>query len=1268
MLNKHLGEFLLMLCIIFLIGVVHATEAVSPLDKFLSLSDPNCDLQIIHDAVDSDIFQGKEPHTHPTVIFHANSPYDPRTIDVFQARPETVKCFKEIFPMAELLTLAPRFWTISFDDKKLPNLKLITATKSLNPFNQSGHPFTIEHLAQLVFRHANVTPITLFHCIELNTACGWVRLRKISLTDGYAKSVPLIWTGYQFLTCFKETFISFKFYVNPFEKEVWIALFVSIITVLMGMYLSIKFLLRNQRMISFCPWLFVLSTLFEEPPAILDKNWRLISYSALSWEPKTFKDLICWEDGQFRSDANLEELEKHVDPSLLRWYYLAVTTHTNQYSFEGNYTNFPNPYESKNCFKILSPAQEHLSYRVPYFQFLSFLISEYNIVQQFFNSFKNKAVISRATVLLYLNLLHPRKGYFPGGHDYSKNQYLQDEINHKIETEIVDCSKRNVFVTSDEDFHVQYKFLRENYFSKEFYKGRDVLNPQLIALVFFNEGVSKVPRYYEGLIETGIYARIEAEIEARQVLDRIRGEKRVIQDETNISFGLNGAIFTLFIVCGFVILVHVTEAATSLDNILTLLDPNCDLQIIHDAVDSDLFQRKEPQTHPTVIFHANSPYHPRTIDVFQARPGSCHVSLFLINFFRFPQTGLQNKTYDLPRLFDIAQNWQLHFPQDNFKRLIPTKHIYKIIIADSHISSVFCNNLQIFSHDSYNFAVLYISGNRVIKLCTKTSDTLRHVACFEKILRISKLLEDVLSPAPRFWTITFHGKKLTNLKLINAAISLYPFNQRGPPYTGEHLAQVVFRRANVTAISIFDCIDLNAACGWMRLGKISLMDGFAKSVPLMWTGFEFLSCFKETFISFKFYVNPFEKEVWIALIISTGTVLMSMYLCIKFLLDGRKISFSPWLFVLSTVFEQVQEVSDKKLEAHSSFRYILGSWCLVTVVLTNCYNGLMITDLNAPLGSLKPRTFKDLICWEDGQFRSDANLEELEKHVDPSLLRWYYLAVTTHTNQYSLDGNYTNFRNPYQSKNCFKILSAAQEHLSFPVKHFQFVTFLISQYSKSGQVYDPLKKGEVISRATVLLYLNLLHPRQAHFPKGLDYSRNEYLPDEINHKIETEIVDCSQKIVFVTRGENFRVQYKFLRANYFSKEFYKGRDVLDSKLVALVFSREGSSKVPHYYEGLIEAGIYAKIDAEIEARQVLDRGGMPNNRPTIRQFVTGLKPPLAPKQLRMLLQNLSQKDASVTEFWCSPSESTTSTGASILVFKLNNQTTNPNQLNQPHQT
>lgn len=52
----------------------------------------------------------------------------------------------------------------------------------------------------------------------------------------------------------------------------------------------------------------------------------------------------------------------------------------------------------------------------------------------------------------------------------------------------------------------------------------------------------------------------------------------------------------------------------------------------------------------------------------------------------------------------------------------------------------------------------------------------------------------------------------------------------------------------------------------------------------------------------------------------------------------------------------------KVVEQNRYFRLIFGLICLMSVILTNCYTGLMITELNAPQRSSVPKTFKHLVC------------------------------------------------------------------------------------------------------------------------------------------------------------------------------------------------------------------------------------------------------------------------------------------------------------------
>lgn len=59
------------------------------------------------------------------------------------------------------------------------------------------------------------------------------------------------------------------------------------------------------------------------------------------------------------------------------------------------------------------------------------------------------------------------------------------------------------------------------------------------------------------------------------------------------------------------------------------------------------------------------------------------------------------------------------------------------------------------------------------------------------------------------------------------------------------------------------------------------------------------------------------------------------------------------------------------IEKATFFRISLGVWSLVSVTLTNSYNGIMIGELNAPRKVFHPENFDQLSC--GNQFEQIAN-------------------------------------------------------------------------------------------------------------------------------------------------------------------------------------------------------------------------------------------------------------------------------------------------------
>lgn len=155
-----------------------------------------------------------------------------------------------------------------------------------------------------------------------------------------------------------------------------------------------------------------------------------------------------------------------------------------------------------------------------------------------------------------------------------------------------------------------------------------------------------------------------------------------------------------------------------------------------------------------------------------------------------------------------------------------------------------------------------------------------------------------------------------------------------------------------------------------------------KIVTTKFTRFKFLTCFSERFITFDFYVMPFQLEVWVGLF-TTVIVLLSGTALYEKIGKISNSSFSAWLYILANIFEEGGFVPGW-FQGKNFYRFVFGSWTLMSVILTNCYNGLMISELNAPHRSNIPESFQDLICQKRDIFRSyekvrGTNLANVER-------------------------------------------------------------------------------------------------------------------------------------------------------------------------------------------------------------------------------------------------------------------------------------------------
>lgn len=138
--------------------------------------------------------------------------------------------------------------------------------------------------------HLTFTPLYLFD--EILRKCNTSDLISSSKTSGIyhpptvvlysgdwhkAKQLPIGWIGNQFLTCYSQRFLTFKFYLTPCQPELWTYLITCLVLVVTcltcytkygdsGNTSSVGNNIATTAYKSFSPWFLVLSTVL--PPRI----------------------------------------------------------------------------------------------------------------------------------------------------------------------------------------------------------------------------------------------------------------------------------------------------------------------------------------------------------------------------------------------------------------------------------------------------------------------------------------------------------------------------------------------------------------------------------------------------------------------------------------------------------------------------------------------------------------------------------------------------------------------------------------------------------------------------------------------------------------------------------------------------------------------------------------------------------------------------------------------------------------------------------------
>lgn len=90
---------------------------------------------------------------------------------------------------------------------------------------------------------------------------GFLSSYKYGFVHHIKPFVPVITrtTGLQYVTCYRERYRTFEIYIAPFQPELWLSLLTTLLLVI-----ALASIYKYFTNTSFCAWMFILATLFEE--------------------------------------------------------------------------------------------------------------------------------------------------------------------------------------------------------------------------------------------------------------------------------------------------------------------------------------------------------------------------------------------------------------------------------------------------------------------------------------------------------------------------------------------------------------------------------------------------------------------------------------------------------------------------------------------------------------------------------------------------------------------------------------------------------------------------------------------------------------------------------------------------------------------------------------------------------------------------------------------------------------------------------------------
>jgi len=368
------------------------------------------------------------------------------------------------------------------------------------------------------------------------------------------------------------------------------------------------------------------------------------------------------------------------------------------------------------------------------------------------------------------------------------------------------------------------------------------------------------------------------------------------------------------------------------------------------------------------------------------------------------------------------------------------------------------------------------------------------------------------------------------------------------------------------------------------------------------------TCYEAPKVSFYMYATPLDSTAW--LLVSTQAVIVWCLLRIFMISKYIKSSFSPLLFIIGTMIEEAKPVPIF-FKTSAAFKVLIISWVLVAMLLSSCYQSILVVELNSPLKGHTPSSLDETFCPIEEDLLDIKGNQANDESVGSLLQFWQFTRsskqsdneLPQRTLRLELQHKYTKLD---QNKNCFAILLYPTEKnyvlWSFGLNWNFLPTFYFNlQFAEYNESRHPKLLKAMIKR-NHKLSMGLLSPLSRHFYLLDDTDADKMVSNrfwtylrktEDNNDVALTALEWeitrNEKIFVIGPDCSLANEIVYLKNQYFVKNCKIFPESLAIKTVWWGFWRNFEHKLDRYFRQLVETGIYSIAVKNKNYRMTLTR-------------------------------------------------------------------------------